>query len=73
MLGAAGGIEAIVCVLALRRAWFPVTINYCAPDPECDLDVVPNVGRRAELIHVMSNSLGFGGHNASLIFSKTGE
>lgn len=73
MLGAAGGIEAIVCVLALREGFVPATINYCEPDPECDLDVVPNVGRHAELIHVMSNSLGFGGHNASLIFSKTGE
>lgn len=73
MLGAAGGVEAIVCVLAIQDGFIPATIHYKVPDPECDLDVVPNFGRRAGLSHAMSNSLGFGGHNASLIFSKLGE
>lgn len=73
MLGAAGGVEAIVCVLAIQNGFIPATINYRIPDPECDLDVVPNAGRRADLSCAMSNSLGFGGHNASLIFSKLGE
>jgi 3-oxoacyl-[acyl-carrier-protein] synthase II len=73
MLGAAGSVEAIVCLLALQDGFIPATINYKVFDPECDLDVVPNVGRQAKLSRVMSNSLGFGGHNASLIFSKLGE
>ncbi|MDR0818503.1 MAG: beta-ketoacyl-ACP synthase II [Oscillospiraceae bacterium] len=69
LLGAAGAIEAIICVNALRDGYIPATINYKNPDPECDLDIVPNVGRNAELTHAMSISLGFGGHNAALIFS----
>ncbi|MDR2359745.1 MAG: beta-ketoacyl-ACP synthase II [Oscillospiraceae bacterium] len=72
LLGAAGAIEAIVCVNALRDGFIPATINYRNPDPECDLDIVPNIGRDAKLEHAASISLGFGGHNAALIFSKYG-
>jgi 3-oxoacyl-[acyl-carrier-protein] synthase II len=70
LLGAAGGIEAIVSVLAIKNSIIPPTINYQTPDPECDLDYVPNQARKAELDCVMSNSLGFGGHNACLLFRK---
>lgn len=70
LLGAAGGLEAIFCVLALQEGYLPPTINYEIPDPECDLDYVPNVGRDADVSAVMSNSFGFGGHNVSLIFRK---
>lgn len=69
LLGAAGAIEAVIGLMAMRDGVIPPTINYEQPDPDCDLDVVPNVARRGELRHVMSNSLGFGGHNVSLIFS----
>ncbi|MDQ0160300.1 beta-ketoacyl-ACP synthase II [Alkalibacillus salilacus] len=68
LLGAAGGLEAIISVLALQDQVMPPTVNYETPDPECDLDYVPNEKRQAELHAVMSNSLGFGGHNASLVF-----
>lgn len=70
MLGAAGAVEAIFSALALRDGFLPATINYQTPDPECDLDVVPNQGREASLRYVLSNSLGFGGHNGSLLFKK---
>ncbi|MFQ5922015.1 MAG: beta-ketoacyl-ACP synthase II [Anaerolineales bacterium] len=70
MLGAAGGIEAIFCVKALQDGVMPPTINYETPDPECDLDYVPNTKREKELRHVMSNSFGFGGHNATLVIAK---
>ncbi|HZG65141.1 MAG TPA: beta-ketoacyl-ACP synthase II [Herpetosiphonaceae bacterium] len=70
LLGAAGAVEGVVCVLALREGLLPATINYGEPDPECDLDVVPNEPRPAVLHHVLSNSFGFGGHNVSLIFSR---
>ncbi|MDR1821730.1 MAG: beta-ketoacyl-ACP synthase II [Oscillospiraceae bacterium] len=73
LLGAAGAVEAIVCVNALREGFIPATINYRTPDPECNLDIVPNAGREASLSHAMSISLGFGGHNAVIIFSKYGE
>ena len=69
LLGAAGAVEAILCALALRDGCIPATMGYQIPDPECSLDIVPNAGRAADLRHVMSNSLGFGGHNASLILS----
>jgi 3-oxoacyl-[acyl-carrier-protein] synthase II len=69
LLGAAGALEAAICVLALRDGVIPPTINQETPDPDCDLDYVPNAARRAPLTHVMSNSMGFGGHNVSLIFS----
>jgi len=67
LLGAAGAIELIVCALALRDGVIPPTINYESPDPECDLDYVPNEARRVPLRTALSNSLGFGGHNVSLI------
>ena len=70
LLGAAGAIEAIITARALQDGFIPATINYRAPDPECDLDIVPNEGRKAELRYAMSNSLGFGGHNASLVLKK---
>jgi 3-oxoacyl-[acyl-carrier-protein] synthase II len=73
LLGAAGGVEAIVCILAMRDGCIPPTINYENPDPECDLDYVPNQARGAQLDAVMSNSFGFGGHNVSLIFRKYDE
>jgi len=69
-LGATGAIEAALCALALDRQWIPPTINYQNPDPACDLDVVPNHGRAAELNYVMSNSFGFGGINACVILGK---
>ena len=70
MLGAAGAVEAIFSALALRDGYIPATINYQVPDPECDLDVVPGQGRAAELRYALSNSLGFGGHNGSLLFKR---
>lgn len=70
LLGAAGGIEAIICAKAISEGFIPPTINYKNPDPECDLDVVPNVGRKADLTYAISNSLGFGGHNATIVFKK---
>jgi 3-oxoacyl-[acyl-carrier-protein] synthase II len=70
LLGAAGGIEAIATVLALQHAILPPTINYETPDPECDLDYVPNVARKAEVDTAMSNGFGFGGTNATLAFRR---
>ena len=70
MLGAAGAVEAAFTALALRDGFLPATINYRTPDPECDLDIVPNIGREAEVRYALSNSLGFGGHNASLLFKR---
>ena len=70
LLGASGALEAVFCVLAMRDEILPPTINYHTPDPECDLDYVPNQARKASPKHVMSNSFGFGGHNATVIFSR---
>src|SRR3954470_4270087 len=70
LLGAAGGVEAIFTVLAIRDSILPPTINYETPDPECDLDYVPNSARPKEINVAMSNSLGFGGHNATIVFKK---
>lgn len=70
LLGAAGAVEAVACILAMQHGVIPPTVNYTTPDPDCDLDYVPNVARSASLEAVMSNSLGFGGHNASLIFRR---
>jgi 3-oxoacyl-[acyl-carrier-protein] synthase II len=69
-LGATGAIEAIVCALACRDDFMPATINYQVPDPECDLDVIPGEGREATVRAALSNSLGFGGHNATLVVTK---
>ena len=73
LLGAAGGVEAAFCTLALARGQVPPTINYTTPDPACDLDYVPNTARDARLRHAMSNSFGFGGTNACLVFSACGD
>lgn len=70
LLGAAGGVEAIICALSLQKGIIAPTINLENPDPECDLDYVPNVPREADLNIVMSNSFGFGGHNATVILKK---
>ncbi len=70
LLGAAGGVEAIICGLSLQKGMIAPTINLDNPDPECDLDYVPNVPRKADLNIVMSNSFGFGGHNATVILKK---
>ena len=70
LLGAAGGVEAIVCAKAIEEGFVPATINYKVPDEECDLDVVPNKGRKVEVKYAMSNSLGFGGHNSSILLKK---
>ena len=69
-IGAAGAIEAVVCVKALQDQWIPPTINLDSPDPACDLDYVPNHGRSALIKNAMSNSFGFGNCNVALIFSK---
>lgn len=70
LLGAAGGVEAVICALTLNNGKIPPTINLEHPDPECDLDYVPNVAREADVKIAMSNSFGFGGHNATLILKK---
>jgi len=70
LLGATGGVEAIACLLALKKAVIPPTINYEESDPDCDLDYVPNESREAKIRVAMSNSMGFGGHNAVLLLKK---
>ncbi|HJW90020.1 MAG TPA: beta-ketoacyl-ACP synthase II [Anaerolineales bacterium] len=70
MMGAAGAVEAIICVKALETGCLPPTINYRVPDPECDLDYLPNQARRSPITVALSNSLGMGGHNAALVFRK---
>jgi len=70
LLGAAGGIEAVASILALRTGLLPPTINFEAADPGCDLDYVPNTARSKEIDYAMSNSFGFGGHNATLVFRR---
>ena len=70
LLGAAGGVEAVVCAKAIQDDFVPPTINYKVPDEECDLDIVPNKGRNVEVKYAMSNSLGFGGHNSSILLKK---
>jgi 3-oxoacyl-[acyl-carrier-protein] synthase II len=69
-LGAAGGVEAVVCVMAIQTGIIPPTINLHHPDPDCDLDYVPNEARQAAVNVAMTNSMGFGGHNACLIFKR---
>ncbi len=73
LLGAAGAIEAIVSILAIQENLLPPTINYTTPDPQCDLDYVPNAARPARVDVVLSNSFGFGGHNVSLVFRRYDE
>ena len=73
LLGAAGAVEAIVCAKALEESFIPATLGYKEADEECDLDYVPNEGRKAELQYALSNSLGFGGHNATIILKKWSE
>jgi 3-oxoacyl-[acyl-carrier-protein] synthase II len=70
LLGAAGGIEAVYTLMAMDKGIVPPTINYTDPDPECDLDYVPNSAREAKLEYAMSNNFGFGGTNATLLFKK---
>ena len=72
LLGASGAVEAIFTAMAVKEDFVPATINYRVADPACDLDIVPNEGREVALKAAMSNSLGFGGHNATLIFAKEG-
>ncbi len=73
LLGAAGAIEGIICVKAMEEGFIPPTVNYSIADPDCDLDIVPNVGRKADLKYVLSDSLGFGGHNAVILMKKWSE
>ncbi len=70
LLGGAGAIESIACILAIRDGVIPPTINYTTPDPECDLDYVPNEAREVAIRTAMTNSFGFGGHNVSLVFAS---
>src|SRR5205085_4500750 len=70
LLGAAGGLESAITAMTVKTGIIPPTINYTTPDPECDLDYVPNKARQANVEHAMSNSFGFGGTNATLIFSR---
>lgn len=70
LLGASGAVEAIITALSVQNDFVPATINYQVPDENCDLDIVPNKGRNQKVRYAMSNSLGFGGHNATLIFKK---
>ena len=70
LIAAAGSVEAITCLLTIRDGVLPPTINYCTPDPECDLDYVPNEARQARVHRALSNSFGFGGQNVSLIFAE---
>jgi len=73
LIGAAGAIEAAICILTIQHGIIPPTINLTHPDPECDLDYVPNKARQAEVNTTLSNSFGFGGHNSVLIFRKLAE
>ena len=70
LLGAAGGIETVVCAKSVEEGFVPATINYKVPDEKCDLDIVPNKGRNVDVKYAMSNSLGFGGHNATILLKK---
>lgn len=70
LLGAAGAVEGIITALALKDGFVPATINYLEKDEACDLDIVPNIGREVDIKYALSNALGFGGHNASIVFKK---
>jgi len=73
LIGAAGAVEATICIMSIRHGLIPPTINLTHPDPECDLDYVPNAARQAKVTTVMSNSFGFGGHNSVLVFRQYSE
>src|SRR5262249_58151234 len=73
LIAAAGAVELITCVEAMHRGWVPPTINYETPDPDCDLDYVPNTARENRVLHPSPNSFGFGGQNVSLIVSHYSE
>jgi len=73
LIGAAGAIEAVICIMAIQHGMIPPTINLTHPDPECDLDYVPNEARQAKVTTVLSNSFGFGGHNSCLVFRQYSE
>jgi 3-oxoacyl-(acyl-carrier-protein) synthase len=70
MLGAAGAVELLISSLVVRDGIIPPTINYCTPDPECDLDYTPNTPRRRDVTAALSNSFGFGGHNVTLAVQR---
>ncbi|MBQ3584732.1 MAG: beta-ketoacyl-ACP synthase II, partial [Lachnospiraceae bacterium] len=73
LLGASGAVEAVITTMAVKEGFVPATINYKEADEECDLDIVANEGRQCDITYAMSNSLGFGGHNASIIIKKYGK
>src|SRR4029077_3177079 len=70
LMGASGAVEAIICIKTILESCLPPTINYECPDPECDLDYVPNVARSAHVDAALSNSFGFGGHNTALVVQR---
>jgi 3-oxoacyl-[acyl-carrier-protein] synthase II len=70
LLGGAGAVEGIILALSLNEGFVPATIGYKVPDEECDLDIVPNEGRKVDIKYGLSNALGFGGHNAAVVFKK---
>jgi 3-oxoacyl-[acyl-carrier-protein] synthase II len=70
MMGASGALEAMVCALAIRDSRIPPTINYEVPDPDCDLDYVPNEARRVQVDVALSNAMGLGGHNGCVLFGR---
>jgi len=72
-LGGAAAVEAVITIMVIQNGVIPPTINLTHPDPECDLDYVPNVARRAKVTTAMSNSFGFGGHNSVLVFREYSE
>ena len=72
MMGAAGAVEAVITVLTCDRQVVPPTINYLTPDPDCDLDYVPNTARTLDVRYAMSTSVGLGGHNSALVFGRWG-
>ncbi|HUT97391.1 MAG TPA: beta-ketoacyl-[acyl-carrier-protein] synthase II, partial [Dehalococcoidales bacterium] len=73
LVGSAGAVEATICIMTIRNGLIPPTINLTHPDPECDLDYVPNTARQAKVRTALSNSFGFGGHNSVLIFREYSE
>ena len=73
LLGAAGALEATICTMAIQHGIIPPTINLTHPDPECDLDYVPNIARQTKVATALSNSFGFGGHNSTLVFRQYSE